>query len=114
MRSSDWSSDVCASDLSELQQAGSALVSPEVPESHGGRYEISSSGSTGRPVKAQGTQLAQFIWDALTLQIGERRVGTECVSPCLARWSPTHSKKQEEQPIHHYDTPISTKPKYSS
>lgn len=53
---------------SELQQAGSALVSLEVPESHGGRYEISSSGSTGRPVKAQGTQLAQFIWDALTLR----------------------------------------------
>src|SRR3546814_16794865 len=64
MRISDWSSDVCSSDL----QAGTALHSPEVPESHGGRYEISSSGSTGRPVKAQGTQLAQFIWDALTLR----------------------------------------------
>jgi len=53
---------------SELQQAGTALVSPEVPDSHGGRYEISSSGSTGRPVKAQGTQLVQFMWDALTLR----------------------------------------------
>src|SRR3546814_3683144 len=109
MLNSDWSSDVCSSDLlaqqlrqaaallhhayrqvpfyrdrlaeagfvpgkpvtpavwaripvltrSELQQAGTALHSPEVPESHGGRYEISSSGSTGRPVKAQGTQLAR-------------------------------------------------------
>lgn len=52
----------------ELQAAGAALHSPEVPEGHGGRYEISSSGSTGRPVKAQGTRLVQFIWDALTLR----------------------------------------------
>jgi phenylacetate-CoA ligase len=52
----------------ELQQAGPALVSPEAPESHGARYEVSSSGSTGRPVKAQGTQLVQLLWDALTLR----------------------------------------------
>lgn len=51
-----------------LQEAGSALVCPEVPESHGRRYEISSSGSTGRPVKAQGTQLVQLMWDALTIR----------------------------------------------
>jgi phenylacetate-CoA ligase len=52
----------------ELQQAGPALHSPEVPESHGGTYEISSSGSTGRPVRAKGTALVQLVWNALTLR----------------------------------------------
>ena len=52
----------------ELQAAGPALYSPVVPESHGKIYEIASSGSTGRPVTARGTALAQVIWNALTLR----------------------------------------------
>lgn len=51
-----------------LQEAGPALYSPEIPERHGRSYEISSSGSTGRPVKAKGTRMVQFFWDALTLR----------------------------------------------
>ena len=51
-----------------LQEAGAALHSPEIPKSHGVTYEISSSGSTGRPVKAKSTRMAQLLWDALTLR----------------------------------------------
>ncbi len=51
-----------------LQEAGEALYSPNIPERHGRSYEISSSGSTGRPVKAKGTRMVQFFWDALTLR----------------------------------------------
>jgi len=53
---------------SALQEAGSGLYCPEVPKDHGGFYEISSSGSTGRPVTARGTRLIQTLWDALTLR----------------------------------------------
>ncbi|MGD1879078.1 MAG: phenylacetate--CoA ligase family protein [Kiloniellaceae bacterium] len=52
----------------ELQEAGTALNCPEVPKDHGSIYEISSSGSTGRPVKARGTQLMQSMWDAISLR----------------------------------------------
>ncbi len=52
----------------DLQEAGDKLFSPEIPERHGKTYDISSSGSTGRPVKAKGTRLVQFVWDAMTLR----------------------------------------------
>src|SRR3546814_12832295 len=31
----------------------------------------------------------------------ERRVGTECVSPCRSRWSPYHSYKQKKEKTRH-------------
>jgi len=52
----------------DLQVTGTALYCPEVPRDHGAFYEISSSGSTGRPVTARGTHLMQNMWDALTLR----------------------------------------------
>ena len=53
---------------SALQEVGAGLYCPEVPKDHGGIYEISSSGSTGRPVTARGTKVIQTLWDALTLR----------------------------------------------
>ncbi|NIA68036.1 phenylacetate--CoA ligase family protein [Pelagibius litoralis] len=52
----------------DLQEAGDRLLSTQIPERHGKTYDISSSGSTGRPVKAKGTRLVQFFWDAMTLR----------------------------------------------
>ncbi len=52
----------------EVQEAGEGLFSAQIPEGHGGTYDISSSGSTGRPIKAKGTRLVQLFWDALTLR----------------------------------------------
>jgi len=51
-----------------LQEAGEGLYSPALPDNHGKIYEISSSGSTGRPVKAHSSQVAQLMWDALTVR----------------------------------------------
>lgn len=53
---------------SELQEAGPALVSPQLPDGHGGTYEVSTSGSTGRPIKALGSAVVQLFWHALTLR----------------------------------------------
>jgi phenylacetate-coenzyme A ligase PaaK-like adenylate-forming protein len=55
-------------DRAALQAAGPALYSPALPESHGKVYEISSSGSTGRPVTARSSRVAQLMWDALTIR----------------------------------------------
>src|SRR3546814_20053554 len=35
----------------------------------------------------------------LPIRSEERRVGTECVSTCRSRWSPSHSKKKQNHSI---------------
>src|SRR3546814_15681923 len=99
MRISDWSSDVCSSDLSapliladlwkeaglpdgvwnvvngDKEAVDALLQHPDVPA-------ISFVGSTpvGEYIYRQGT----------SHRSEERRVGKECVSTCRSRWSPYH------------------------
>src|SRR3546814_4984445 len=91
MRISDWSSDVCSSDLpvlasyfpircADLQVTENAEIFNErffaQPPSRGKGGEESPPvlfGKTGRSVRSE-----------------ERRVGKECVSTCRSRWSPYH------------------------
>src|SRR3546814_8170740 len=75
MRISDWSSDVCSSDLGEV---------------------LGLDGERGRAADARRT-LENGGLDALRLPASlasprseERRVGKECVSTCRSRWSPYH------------------------
>src|SRR3546814_6890816 len=88
MRISDWSSDVCSSDLAQCNGAAVLdrrhdleLVKAQVP-------------GMGGPVT--GTGGAEDIGDLergarpLRLRSEERRVGKECVSTCRSRWSPYH------------------------
>src|SRR3546814_4917897 len=70
MRISDWSSDVCSSDLTSLKQ-GSSWLFFSLPTT-----AISRLNST--PKKR------------LKPRSEERRVGKECVSTCRSRWSPYH------------------------
>src|SRR3546814_4159075 len=85
MRISDWSSDVCSSDLSGHEGRGHALLDPAR-----GETRISQSGDhgPGKPEK----ELAPPPAPALETQCRseERRVGKECVSTCRSRWSPYH------------------------
>src|SRR3546814_5721576 len=76
MRISDWSSDVCSSDLPpRLPPAPSPPGSgPAAAGSACGR----SRGRTG-PARR---------WEPDRSE--ERRVGKECVSTCRSRWSPYH------------------------
>src|SRR3546814_2541780 len=77
MRISDWSSDVCSSDLLGVRQAR-------------------LFGLQGVPFVGLQGQLAEFVGLPLqALALGrqrseERRVGKECVSTCRSRWSPYH------------------------
>src|SRR3546814_18819479 len=81
VRISDWSSDVCSSDL------------PLAPVDQAEGYKVLIDG----PEK----MLAEITgYDAVSFQPNrseERRVGKECVSTCRSRWSPYHSKKKTGQ-----------------
>src|SRR3546814_20858564 len=95
MRISDWSSDVCYSDLIEfihrnliaMRDAGSAvlLVSVELEEI--------MSLSDRILVMFEGRIVGEV--PAAEARSEERRVGKECVSKCRSRWSPYHYKKKK-------------------
>src|SRR3546814_11430017 len=101
MRISDWSSDVCSSDLE-----GHAQDTLGTRSGHPGRKEPDTTippdaGFSDAPrILLEGTRsLGAFgRLDSLGLvgvnqepkvRSEERRVGKECVSTCRSRWSPT-------------------------
>src|SRR3546814_3065590 len=80
MRISDWSADVCSSDLLGAVRLGAAgkaaVVEPRSLLDHQPRrFQI-------HPF------FGERMLDALVLRSEERRVGKECVSTCRSRWSP--------------------------
>src|SRR3546814_15441569 len=90
MRISDWSSDVCSSDLGQSYARPShhACASPCV------RRRISGETDWRRRPSGQPRRRASAdIHSAVRSE--ERRVGKECVSTCRSRWSPYHSKKNK-------------------
>src|SRR3546814_1713060 len=86
MRISDWSSDVCSSDLfTELRILEQRLNSRS--QNHGGARDccilIASDDAPSFPCGLdRGLPRPQ--------RSEERRVGKECVSTCRSRWSPYH------------------------
>src|SRR3546814_19385558 len=102
MRISDWSSDVCSSDLPAAADADEDRV--EI-----GRLarEFHSQRSLPRHrfdvVIGRDISLALHLGLPPRLELGierrafrseKRRVGKECVSTCRSRWSPSHLKKK--------------------
>src|SRR3546814_8703874 len=88
MRISDWSSDVCSSDL---EQAAAAHMSFD--DFRGNMVQHIPVGRAGQPQEM--AALCLFLCSqgaAFTTgeRSEERRVGKECVSTCRYRWSPYH------------------------
>src|SRR3546814_5726093 len=79
MRISDWSSDVCSSDLMPGPSASSTTTSTR-------RWSGSRAGADPRLACCRGG--ARPYKDRCRSE--ERRVGKECVSTCRSRWSPYH------------------------
>src|SRR3546814_9206976 len=80
MRISDWSSDVCSSDL--LGRAAHAGVPGREHRDGGARYHRAQGAGAPRDAGFAGLDVAE--------RSEERRVGKECVSTCRSRWSPYH------------------------
>src|SRR3546814_9550885 len=82
MRISDWSSDVCSSDLTRHLRHASDL------DRRGPVPDIFVASLRNR-IRAMNTLWARCIEDmTLDQRSEERRVGKECVSTCSSRWSP--------------------------
>src|SRR3546814_8186637 len=80
MRISDWSSDVCSSDL-----IAKILCDHIEPLAVVGEYLSSLPPGSGASRPAAEPEKA-----AMPERSEERRVGKECVSTCRSRWSPYH------------------------
>src|SRR3546814_4651965 len=84
MRISDWSSDVCSSDLEPMRR--------EVGEQrHTGNFASVNARATVDDFQGYITPF-RFIAHPRhqPRRSEERRVGKECVSTCRSRWSPYH------------------------
>src|SRR3546814_5894558 len=89
MRISDWSSDVCSSDLTlDLGQPTTRLIDL----SGDGRADLLSSAAPDWRVAlsqgADGFDGPQTASATTPWRSEERRVGKECGSKCRSRWSP--------------------------
>src|SRR3546814_16902968 len=102
MRISDWSSDVCSSDLVQDEQV--VFVGMALPVQMRRCFRIAGE-DQARPVDAMAGGFAAQVGAGLRrgfqqpqhtarARSEERRVGKECVSTCRSRWSPYHSKKK--------------------
>src|SRR3546814_19949613 len=101
MRISDWSSDVCSSDLlygiddlKDVQASatdGAATIQAEFDWSSSAerKYEeVVREVTALRPTLPDGVTRLDVVRNRTRSE--ERRVGNECVSTCRSRWSPIH------------------------
>src|SRR3546814_19214956 len=102
MRISDWSSDVCSSDLHGAILVHYAFGDGHLCREHGVvRHQLDAVrcfGDVQRVAFADAQACEQFLGQQHAGRIAdrseERRVGKECVSTCRSWWSPSHSKKK--------------------
>src|SRR3546814_14007316 len=99
MRISDWSSDVCSSDLSAVDPLGAGQVdawrppSPERARPSCRRRSPGCSASCCWPPASSPTADRGLPSSPARPRSAERRVGKECVSTCRSRWVPYHEKQ---------------------
>src|SRR3546814_20801346 len=96
MRISDWSSDVCSSDL-VVGPDDAAVLHPQREDLTRGirdNDDIAFDRRTGA-AEQPGRLGEPGMQPKLLARSEERRVGKECVSTCRSRWSPYHSKKKK-------------------
>src|SRR3546814_5256807 len=101
MRISDWSSDVCSSDLRPGADQGMVPLALPVIDYRrrltdpllGGKLQLQLNSLAITRSEGQDTQraFAGAQWDLRKITRSEEsRVGKECVSTCRSRWSPYH------------------------
>src|SRR3546814_13783285 len=113
MRISDWSSDVCSSDLfGRPQEVHRRRLEPDpAPTDHIDSRVCTSllneyASCAGLPPGAPSRDLGHLPSPASPrpslpcLRSEERRAGKECVITCRSRWSLQHEKKNNQKKTH--------------
>src|SRR3546814_15124942 len=95
LRISDWSSDVCSSDLLVEQLTCNEKVEGSIPFT--GTINAQIACQIMCRLAAVITSLKPSRKVASGRRSEERRVGKECVSTCRSRWSPYHYKKKKQK-----------------
>src|SRR3546814_16802156 len=115
MRISDWSSDVCSSDLCvcwrPMSDCGCPASAPRVrlrsayaagarpTKTFPRRCDLGASGKGDVAVNDEGAAGDAFPGTRF-LRSEERRVGEECVSTCRSRWETYQNKKKNRKTNH--------------
>src|SRR3546814_11648871 len=101
MRISDWSSDVCSSDLPASMYLSFDENAPASREPK--LKSVLKTGKAPTLPNSSSCSLTAPLPDSATpskfrslSRSEERRVGKECVSTCRSRWSPYHYKKKKK------------------
>src|SRR3546814_17346606 len=103
MRISDWSSDVCSSDLEDD-------LEDLLDDLSGGIANLTTEEELGELILDYLEADPAFVYSGTYVRAGdelalllvihrseERRVGKECVSTCRSRWSRSHKIKNNKQ-----------------
>src|SRR3546814_14875400 len=99
MRISDWSSDVCSSDLGVVARkvidcghpiGGGRSMTIAVQEEDDGREELDVARQAALFARKAHDVQVQVLELFSADRSEERRVGKECVSMCRSRWWPDH------------------------
>src|SRR3546814_12755326 len=109
MRISDWSSDVCSSDLGQVARPPFVQPAPDMIAEQADLVERGFRLMKGQPPgfidgkpcakaddprravempRRMGDAFDQLVAGRALMRSEERRVGKECVSTCGSRWSP--------------------------
>src|SRR3546814_21153351 len=103
MRISDWSSDVCSSDLDGPKAVRDYLRLKLMAERNevfvavflNSQHQVLACEPLFKGTVSEASVYPRVVVQrALELRSEERRVGKEGVSTCSSRWSPVHYKKQ--------------------
>src|SRR3546814_13484519 len=98
MRISDWSSDVCSSDLAERHHVRAnaivRLLQSHRDRAHSQIAKIRCGTVRIRTCEGEIDARGVAVGPARRPRSEERRVGKECVSTCRSRWSPALSNKK--------------------
>src|SRR3546814_20800095 len=95
MRISDWSSDVCSSDLGLGATRVVHMGKAQFGQLGIGQAFLAEVGAQAGKTLGVATGLdpgRAHVGQALAHRSEERRVGKECVSTCRSRWPPYHYK----------------------
>src|SRR3546814_15560866 len=98
MRISDWSSDVCSSDLDVMNKKDADTVRfqldpgnlPPLTEAQKAELDALQAMPDSGIDYSDAPTLTEDFWKTAERRSEERRVGKECVSTCRSRWSPYH------------------------